>query len=168
MFELIIVAIIVVWIIKKKNGVLKGSDSNRTMPNTTTTTAKPGSGNNNSGNAYKGIHTSYSSGNHNKPVRRSQTKSAVQEAKEDGNATTAYLMEKAEADAREHEREKYEEQKRLHEASGGLAVAERLLDGDPVPQNKKCVICGYCAAENLIPMIPRTRYSCYFCREPLN
>lgn len=95
-------------------------------------------------------------------------KSAVQEAKEDGNSTTAYLMEKAEADEREHAKEKYEEQQRLHQASGGLAVAERLLDGDAVPQGKKCVVCGYCAAENLVPMAPRTRYSCYFCREPLD
>ncbi len=155
MFELIIVVIIVVWIIKKKNGVLKGSNGNQTMPNTTITTARPRPGNNNFGNQ-------------NRPVKRTQIKSAVQEAKEDGHATTAYLMEKAEADAREHAKEKYEEQKRLQEASGGLAVAERLFDGDSVPQNKKCVICGYCAAENLIPMIPRTRYSCYFCREPLN
>lgn len=92
---------------------------------------------------------------------------AIQEAREDGNSTTAYLMEKAEADAREHAKEKFEEQKRLHETRGGLPVAERYLDGDTVPQGKKCVNCGYCGAENLIPMMPRTRYSCYFCREPL-
>lgn len=92
---------------------------------------------------------------------------AIQEAKEDGNSTTAYLMEKAEADAREHAREKFEEQKRLHETRGGLAVAERYLDGDSIPQGKKCINCGYCGAENLVPMMPRTKYSCYFCREPL-
>lgn len=92
---------------------------------------------------------------------------AIQEAKEDGNSTTAYLMEKAEADAREHAKEKYEEQKRLYETRGGLAVAERFLDGDSVPQGKRCVNCGYCGAENLVPMMPKTNYSCYFCREPL-
>ena len=99
--------------------------------------------------------------------RSTPARSAIQEIREDGNSTTAYLMEKAEADAREHAREKFEEQKRLHETRGGLPVAERYLDGDTVPQGKKCVNCGYCGAENLIPMMPRTRYSCYFCREPL-
>lgn len=106
-----------------------------------------------------------------KPVRPAQqnnpAQTAIQEAKEDGNTTTAYLMEKAEADAKEHAREKFEEQKRLHETRGGLAVAERYLDGDTVPQGKRIVNCGYCGAENLMPMMPRMKYSCYFCREPL-
>lgn len=35
--------------------------------------------------------------------------------------------------AREHEREKYKEQQRLYETRGGLAVAERFLDGDSIP-----------------------------------
>ena len=95
------------------------------------------------------------------------TKPMVKEAKTDGNSTTAYLMEKAEADQREHAREKYEEQKRLYETRGGLPPAERYLDGDAIPQGKRCVICGYCGAENLIPMVPKTKYSCYFCREQL-
>lgn len=104
----------------------------------------------------------------NQPVRQhNPAQEAIQEAKEDGNTTTAYLMEKAEADAREHAREKFEEQKRLHETRGGLAVAERYLDGDTVPQGKRIVNCGYCGAENLMPMMPRMKYSCYFCREPL-
>ena len=98
---------------------------------------------------------------------RPSAQSAIQEAKEDGHSTTAYLMEKAEADAKEHAKEKFEEQKRLYETRGGLAVAERYLDGDIIPQGKRCVNCGYCGAENLVPMIPRTKYSCYFCREPL-
>lgn len=100
-------------------------------------------------------------------AQQKSTQSAIQEAKEDGHSTTAYLMEKAEADAREHAKEKFEEQKRLYETRGGLAVAERYLEGDSIPQGKRCVNCGYCGAENLIPMIPRTKYSCYFCREPL-
>lgn len=102
-----------------------------------------------------------------KATKPKSAQAAIREAKEDGNSTTAYLMEKAEADAREHAKEKYEEQKRLYETRGGLAVAERYLDGDTVPQGKKCINCGYCGAENLIPMMPRTKYSCYFCREPL-
>lgn len=92
----------------------------------------------------------------------------VKETKEDGNATTAYLKEKAEEDARQHAKEKFEEQKRLYETRGGLAVAERYLEGDLIPQGKRCVKCGYCGAENLVPMLPRTRYSCYFCREALS
>lgn len=99
--------------------------------------------------------------------RQAPVKSAIEEAREDGNSTTAYLMEKAEADAREHAREKMEEQQRLHETRGGLAVAMRHLDGDAVPQGKRVVCCGYCGAENLVPVAQRTRYSCYFCREPL-
>lgn len=99
--------------------------------------------------------------------RTAPARSDIQEAKEEGNSTTAYLAEKAEADAREHAKEKFEEQKRLYETRGGLTVAERFLDGDIVPQGKRCINCGYCGAENLIPMIPKTKYSCYFCREPL-
>lgn len=100
-------------------------------------------------------------------AQHKSAQAAIQEAREDGNSTTAYLMEKAEADAREHAKEKYEEQKRLYETRGGLAVADRYLEGDSIPKGKKCINCGYCGAENLIPMMPRTKYSCYFCREPL-
>ncbi|MBD5507925.1 MAG: hypothetical protein HDR05_07730 [Lachnospiraceae bacterium] len=95
-------------------------------------------------------------------------KPTVKETKEDGKSTTEYLKEKAEEDARQHAKEKFEEQKRLYETRGGLAVAERYLDGDLIPQGKRCVKCGYCGAENLVPMQPRTRYSCYFCREALS
>ncbi|MBD5492610.1 MAG: hypothetical protein HDR16_11015 [Lachnospiraceae bacterium] len=104
-----------------------------------------------------------------KPPKQTTTvvKPAVKETKEDGKSTTEYLKEKAEEDARQHAKEKFEEQKRLYETRGGLAVAERYLDGDLIPQGKRCVKCGYCGAENLVPMQPRTRYSCYFCREAL-
>lgn len=90
------------------------------------------------------------------------------QATDEEESTTAYLAKKAAEDAREHAREKWEEEKRLREAKGGFSVAGRHLDGDPIPQGSRCVVCGYCAAENLVPMIPKTRYSCYFCREPLN
>ncbi len=100
-------------------------------------------------------------------ARQTTVQSAIQEAKEDGNTTTAYLMEKAAADEKEHAREKYVEQKRLDAEKGRLTAAERFLDGDPVPPNKQCVSCGYCGAQNLIPAAPRMKYSCYFCREPL-
>lgn len=158
MIEIIFIIIIYLTVIKiskraKENGgILK---RNISLPNTTVTTS-----NQQNKNAAK------PSVQQPRTVQTSQK--AIQEAKEDGHSTTAYLMEKAEADAREHAKEKYEEQKRLHETRGGLAVAERYLDGDTIPNGKRCINCGYCGAENLIPMIPRTKYSCYFCREPLN
>ena len=169
MLELIIIIIIVMVIVKKKKGdALKGQGGKGTMPNTTVTTAKSGTNRPYNGTYEAGAYSAGGSGRQQRPAQSITRKSAAQEAKEDGNSTTAYLMEKAEADAREHAKEKYEEQQRLYQASGGLAVAERLLDGDPVPQGKRCVICGYCAAENLVPMMPGKRYSCYFCREPLD
>lgn len=170
MFEAIVIIIFVVVIARrfknlKQNGGVNGNGS---MPNTTVTTppiknnpVQPKSTRNSPVQANTQNRPSHTAGQQ----RSAQT--AIQEAKEDGHSTTAYLMEKAEADAREHAKEKFEEQKRLYETRGGLAVAERFLDGDSIPQGKRCVNCGYCGAENLIPMIPRTKYSCYFCREPL-
>lgn len=96
------------------------------------------------------------------------TASATSAASADSHSTTAYLAKKADEDAKEHAREKNEEQRRLNQTRGGLAVAERLYEGDPIPQGKRCVICGYCAAENLVPHTLSKNYSCYFCREPLD
>lgn len=179
MFEILFFIIIMVVIYKRMQrargeGGVKG---NQSLPNTTVTTAnQSGMSGQSTENPY-GRGTSYSSTMQGRsaaqpvsrpPVRRqAPVKSAIEEAREDGNSTTAYLMEKAEADAREHAQEKLEEQKRLHETRGGLAVALRHLDGDRIPQGNRVVCCGYCGAENLVPMVPRTRYSCYFCREPL-
>lgn len=152
MFE-IVVLILIGWVLyrkikaKQEDGGVKGNNSLFGKVN------EKSQGQN--GSKHTTIHAD-------KSVRE-----AIQEAKEDGNSTTAYLMEKAEADQREHAREKYEEQKRLYETRGGLAPAGRYLDGDTIPQGRKCVICGYCGAENLIPIVPRTKYSCYFCRKPL-
>ena len=187
MFE-IVVLIIIGWVLYKKIKAKQedgGAKGNNSLPNTTVTTYNPkkmfdisdeedlkkfikstepiqslfGKVNEKSQEQNGSKHTTTHA---NKSVNE-----AIQEAKEDGNSTTAYLMEKAAADQREHAREKFEEQRRLYETRGGLSAAERYLDGDAIPQGKKCVICGYCGAENLIPMIPRTKYSCYFCREPL-
>ncbi len=93
----------------------------------------------------------------------SQTKS-----ENEPESTLAYLEEKARKDAMEHEMEKREEARRLCESSGGLRPAQRLYEGDSVPNGCKCVACGYCAAENLVPVSSRERFSCYFCREPLD
>lgn len=172
MFEIIVFIFIGIAIYRKVQrakeeggGSIKGNNS---LPNTTVTTPP-------ANNATRPLanNTTRPPANNTarppvQPMAQSATaQKAIQAAKEDGNSTTAYLMEKAEADAREHAKEKFEEQKRLYETRGGLAVAERFLDGDTVPQGKACVNCSYCGAENLVPMMPRTRYSCYFCREPL-
>lgn len=172
MFELIFFIFIGFIIYKrvqrvKQDGGIKGNNS---LPNTTVTT--PPAHDNTRPPVQPMVQpspgrTAQARGPAQQTMQRTAAQTAIQEAKEDGNSTTAYLMEKAEADAREHAKEKFEEQKRLYETRGGLAVAERLLDGDPIPQGKHCVHCSYCGAENLVPMAPRTRYSCYFCREPL-
>lgn len=103
----------------------------------------------------------------NSQMRQAAQQTAGRKPEEQEISTMAYLEEKARQDAAEHARDKWEENRRLHQNYGGLRVAERLFDGDTVPSGKKCAVCGYCGAENLIPMIPRERYSCYFCREPL-
>ena len=47
-------------------------------------------------------------------------------------------------------------------------AAERYEEWFPVPEGKKVVRCGYCAANNLIPRERRRdQYTCYFCREEL-
>lgn len=96
-----------------------------------------------------------------------QNRPAGQPPEEREISTMEYLEEKARQDAAEHARDKWEENKRLNRNYGGLRVAERLSAGDTAPDGKKCVICDYCGAENLIPMLPRERFGCYFCREPL-
>lgn len=103
----------------------------------------------------------------NNPVKNPPKPQAVRPAEAQEVSTMAYLEEKARQDAEEHARDKWEETRRLNRNYGGLRVAERLFEGDTVPGGKKCVTCGYCGADNLIPMLPRERYSCYFCREPL-
>ncbi|MCM1252935.1 MAG: hypothetical protein NC321_08940 [Clostridium sp.] len=82
-------------------------------------------------------------------------------------STMAYLEEKARQDEIEHAKEKQEETRRLYRNAGGLRAAERLYEGDGVPNGKRCVICDYCGAENLVPTASREQYSCYFCREAL-
>ena len=102
-------------------------------------------------------------------TKLSTNTSATETKKSSGNTSvTDYLAEKARKDQIEHEIEKRQENQRLAEKSGGLTPAERLYDGDPVPNGKFCVCCSYCAAENLIPIGSRMQYSCYFCREPLH
>lgn len=173
MFEILFFIIVMVVFYKRMQrargeGGVKGSQS---LPDTTVTTAhQSGMSGQSTGNPYGGAMQGRPAAQpvDRPPLRRqAPVRSAIEEAREDGNSTTAYLMEKAEADAREHAQEKLEEQQRLHETRGGLAVALRYLEGDMVPRGKRVVRCGYCGAENLVPMASGTRYSCYFCREPL-
>lgn len=182
MFEILVIIFIGIAIYKKVQNARQEGGSpygNNSLPNTTVTT--PPANNTTRPPVHQTPRNTpvqpmaqsrpmQTASKHNSGQQTMQHKSehsAIQEAREDGNPTTAYLMEKAETDAREHAKEKYEEQKRLYETRGGLAVAERYLDGDLIPQGKKCINCGYCGAENLVPMMPRTKYSCYFCREAL-
>ena len=101
-------------------------------------------------------------------AKEKQEQTAEAYTKDGQESTLAYLEEKARQDAIEHEIEKREEARRLYESSGGLRPAQRLYEGENVPNGCKCVACGYCGAENLIPMMARERFSCYFCREPLD
>lgn len=102
-----------------------------------------------------------------KAKEKQQTAEEQTRGKDGQESTLAYLEEKARQDAIEHEMEKREEARRLYESSGGLRPAQRLYEGESVPNGCKCIVCGYCGAENLIPMMARERFSCYFCREPL-
>lgn len=102
------------------------------------------------------------------PGQTNQGKQPNQDGQaQQGGSTLAYLEEKARQDAIEHEREKQEEARRLHQNYGGFRPAGRLYEGDSVPNGSRCVVCGYCGAENLVPMMPKEHYSCYFCRERL-
>jgi hypothetical protein len=157
MAQLIIIIVIFVWIYQRRQKTQgEKTDNNKTGNNTSAPAPQP----------VRGFSTEKPS--RSQTQQKTSSKSKVEAMKEDGHSTTAYLQEKADADAREHAMEKYEEQRRLRETGRSMTPAGRLYPGDPVPQGQKCVICGYCAAENLVPMVPRTKYSCYFCREPLN
>jgi hypothetical protein len=159
MAQLIIIIVIFVWIYQRRQKTQgEKTDNNKTGNNTSAPAPQP----------VRGFSTEKPNSSRSQTQKKTSSKSKVEAMKEDGHSTTAYLQEKADADAREHAMEKYEEQRRLRETGRSMTPAGRLYPGDPVPQGQKCVICGYCAAENLVPMVPRTKYSCYFCREPLN
>lgn len=85
----------------------------------------------------------------------------------EAGSTMDYLEEKARQDAIEHAKEKHEEEMRLRKSYGGLRAAQRHYDGSAIPGDKRCIVCAYCGAENLVPIAARERYSCYFCREAL-
>jgi hypothetical protein len=83
-------------------------------------------------------------------------------------STTELLRQKAEEDEKSHRLEQWEQKRKEQQSYGNLHYAGRYLLGDEVPKNQRIVICGYCNAENLIPVNKeKSRYNCYFCREKL-
>lgn len=85
----------------------------------------------------------------------------------EGESTTDYLNRKAAMDEREHRAEQLEQKRAERQNYGDIVYAGRWMEGDPVPQSRRLVECGYCGAENLVPLHDKKRYHCYFCREKL-
>ncbi len=94
-------------------------------------------------------------------------KTAPAQSEPPKHSTMGYLHEKAKQDEEEHRKEEAETARKMRQRSDGRTPGRQLLLGDPVPANCRCVICGYCGAENLLPLNSRDRYCCYFCREAL-
>lgn len=94
-------------------------------------------------------------------------KSLIEKGKE--QSTTDYLKQKAAMDELGHRQEESQQRMRQekYDRGNGLVTAERLIEGDSVPRDRKVLKCGYCGAENLVPVNMRSRYACYFCREAL-
>lgn len=103
-----------------------------------------------------------SSGN---PKPSGQAEKEIQ--RREGESTTEYLNRKAEMDNREHQKEQFERKRAERQNYGNIVYAGRWMEGDPVPQSRRMVVCSYCGAENLVPIHDRTAYHCYFCREKL-
>lgn len=128
-------------------GVRKKSKDNEVKPNTPTATSYP---------------SRSTAGN------TSQAKKpAPAQSEPPKHSTMGYLHEKAKQDEEEHRKEEAETARKMRQRSDGRTPGRQLLLGDPVPANCRCVICGYCGAENLLPLNSRDRYCCYFCREAL-
>ena len=94
--ELIIIVAIVWWVVKKKKDAVNGGNpGNGAGPQVTVTPANQQKDN-----------TDYFRKN-TTPKSNAGTRNAVEEAKQDGHSTTAYLMEKAQADAGSMPRRKW-------------------------------------------------------------
>ncbi len=94
-------------------------------------------------------------------------KNSTSGKKDKDQSTTDYLQQKAKADARDHYKEKMEEQRRVNETYGNQPVGGRYELGDPIPNGMKIVYCPYCAAENLVKISYHGDRDCYFCRTRL-
>ena len=177
MFEIIIIAVIIIFVIRKKKENGAGGGRFGSTRDTIQTTTAPAHRMPRPGHAPvpPTPHNTMPFGSSAKQNTMPSGSSSQQNPaipvsvrqEEATGSTTAYLNEKARQDAIEHAREDREEEMRLKKAYGGLRVAERLYEGDSVPQGRKLCVCGYCGAENLLPMMAREQFCCYFCREPL-
>ena len=76
-------------------------------------------------------------------------------------STTDYLRQKAVLDEADHLQDKRQEEMRTRWETGGLPSAQRLYEGDSVPQGMRVIKCSYCGAENLVPQGSRQKYTCY-------
>lgn len=156
-------------VIKNKIQKTKGT-KNTTVPN------KPNHYNQNDyrNNQNKNTQPKKTNQTKNKPVNtakapkqeyKQMTMSDIQPAKEE--STTEYLRKKALQEKLEDKKEKMEQERKNQQMHGRMCYAGRWFEGDPIPNSRKIVKCGYCAAENLVPINDRTKYNCYFCREEL-
>ncbi|MBE5872252.1 MAG: hypothetical protein E7294_13525 [Lachnospiraceae bacterium] len=99
-----------------------------------------------------------------KPVPSGQKNAIRQEVQE---STTAYLDRKAKQDEIEHRKEALEQRREEQKNYGRINYALRWYEGDPVPDSQKIIKCGYCGAENMVPVRGGRHFNCYFCREEL-
>ncbi|MDD3205470.1 MAG: hypothetical protein PHS74_07035 [Lachnospiraceae bacterium] len=79
-------------------------------------------------------------------------------------STVDYLSQKA---AQEDKDQRMEVKMNASVRVGGRRVAVQLIEGDMAPMGTRVIKCGYCGAENLVPMTTSEEYACFFCREDL-
>lgn len=91
----------------------------------------------------------------------------VVEKREENESVTDFLANKAKKERLQQESDVRDQSKRNEKFQSGRTSAERLIYGDPVPNNKRKVVCKYCGAENLVPNYVANYYKCYFCREDI-
>lgn len=174
---------IIIWIVimAAVSGVLKGksngSGTKDRNPYNKNGAAVPPQNTWNNGNAMPqsragtaGLFRRYGSGKAQARCseRTHQTPPASMATEKQANmSTTDYLRQKAVLDEADHLQDKRQEEMRTRWETGGLPSAQRLYEGDSVPQGMRVIKCSYCGAENLVPQGSRQKYTCYFCREEL-
>lgn len=91
----------------------------------------------------------------------------VAEKREENESVTDFLANKAKKERIQQESDVKSETLKNERFQSGRTSAGRLIYGDPVPNDKRMVVCNYCGAENLVPHYVATHYKCYFCREDI-
>lgn len=81
---------------------------------------------------------------------------------------TAFLSRKADEGQKSQIAEDRKEELFRKQEATQLRIAGRLNFADPIPNGSRVEVCGYCGAENLVPMNSSEPYKCYFCREKLS